>query len=420
LTQAEIERQLSAIVEREGFQVDAGAARLLAQRAQGSLRDAEVLLDQVVAAADGPVSREVVERLLGLTGAETYLALSERIAARDARGALALLDQVLSQGAHLSEFLQGWIEHWRDLMLLTVSEDLGGLAGPGDDLAPRARALAGAWSRADLARLVGIALNAGREMRRSDFPRVHLELALVEMAELPTAAELGRLLDRLDALGVPALSPATPRGGPAAPGPAPVAAPGPGASRAPRGSSGAPAGGGGGKSAGGAMALAADPIAARDAQGTGELSMPTAEERAAAQSTLPVEEEAAAEGGVEVASAGAADLRWAETITRVRARRASLASILTDAVAVEMAPGILRARFGSTFHREKLLEPRNRELLNEEVRAVYGRGIRLEIEAGEPRNRPPAGEPAPPRPPTRFSPGVETILERFDGVILDP
>jgi hypothetical protein len=88
-------------------------------------------------------------------------------------------------------------------------------------------------------------------------------------------------------------------------------------------------------------------------------------------------------------------------------------------VAVETAPGLLRARFGSAFHREKLLEPRNRELLNEEVRAVLGRGVRLEIEAGEPRSQPASAAPASP-PPARFSPGVETILERFDGVILDP
>jgi DNA polymerase-3 subunit gamma/tau len=155
-----------------------------------------VLLDQVVAAAEGAVGREVVERLLGLTGAETYLALSERIAARDARGALLLLDQALAQGAHLSEFLQGWIEHWRDLLLAAVSPELSGLTTTGDELAARARTLAGSWSRADLARLLGIVLVAGREMRKSEFPRVHLELAMVEMAELPTAADLGRLLDR--------------------------------------------------------------------------------------------------------------------------------------------------------------------------------------------------------------------------------
>jgi hypothetical protein len=135
---------------------------------------------------------------------------------------------------------------------------------------------------------------------------------------------------------------------------------------------------------------------------------------AATVAEVPVESPAP-----EATPGGAGDPRWTEILGRMRTRRASLASILTDAVTVDVASGVLRVRFGSAFHREKLLEPRNRELLNEEIRAVYGRGIRLEIEAGEPGARPPAPEPASP-PPARFSAGVETFLEKFDGVILDP
>lgn len=109
---------------------------------------------------------------------------------------------------------------------------------------------------------------------------------------------------------------------------------------------------------------------------------------------------------------------WPTIVTRVRARKASLASILADAQSVELGGGVLRVRFGSSFHRAKLVEPRNRELMLEEVRAVCGRGTRLEIEAGD-RPAATAAEPTAAPPPARFSEGVETILERFDGVILD-
>jgi len=391
LTQVEIESQLGAIVEHETFPVDAGAIRLLAQRAQGSLRDAEVLLDQVVAAAEGAVGREVVERLLGLTGAETYLALSERIAARDPKGALVLLDQALAQGAHLSEFLQGWIEHWRDLLLAAVSPELSGLTQSGDELAARARTLAASWSRADLARLLAIVLVAGREMRKSEFPRVHLELAMVEMAELPTAADLGRLLDRLDALG------AAPDA--AAPGRGPIGY-GPGPARAEGGGSGAPAPGNPAPPS--RSPQRATPEEPRDRPAEPRAQAPSAHSSPAAPDV----------------PAGEASAAWPAIVNRVRARKASLASILADAMHAELANGVLRVRFSSSFHREKLVEPRNKELLLEEVRAVCGRGTRLEIEAGERPAATQADTPAAP-PPARFSDGVETILERFDGVILD-
>ena len=107
---------------------------------------------------------------------------------------------------------------------------------------------------------------------------------------------------------------------------------------------------------------------------------------------------------------------WSDAVIHHDA--AKVASILADAQSVELGGGVLRVRFGSSFHREKLVEPRNRELLIEEVRAVCGRGTRLEIEAGE-RPATPTTEAQAASPPARFSQGVETILERFDGVILD-
>jgi DNA polymerase-3 subunit gamma/tau len=395
LTPAEIEAQLTSIVQREGFQVDEAATRLLAQRAQGSLRDAEVLLDQVIAAVEGKVTREVVERLLGLTGAETFVVLSERIAARDPRGALVLLDQVLAQGAHLGELVQGWSEHWRDLLLLSVSDELAGMAGAGGDLESRMRALARAWPRADVARLLGILLAAGREMKKSEFPRVHFELALVEMAELPTAADLRHLVDRLDALG-PGAKPVAP--GPAAaaaPAAAPPAAPSPRPPASPRPAASAP------------LPVGAAPAAPIDAPAPSAADAPPAP-------VAPDPEAGAGSGG-----ASGIETQWRQILERVRARKASLASILAEATGVQLAGDVLQVQFGPPFLREKVLEPRNRELLLEEVRSAFGRGIRVEVEAGARTERPTEAPGAPGPAPARFSTGVETILERFDGVILD-
>ncbi len=280
-----------------------------------------------------------------------------------------LLDQVLAQGAHLGELVQGWSEHWRDLLLLSVSDELAGVAGATGDLATRLKALARAWPRADVARLLGILLAAGREMKKSEFPRVHFELALVEMAELPTAADLRQLLDRLDALGAggkpaaPASAPsaAPPAAMPAAPAPRPAAAPPPAMSAPPALTS--------------SPRVASPPPAAAPP--------PPA---AAAPAAAPPE--AGGDGGG-TSGLSSTDARWAQVLERVRARKASLASILAEATRVELEDGVLRVQFGPPFLREKVLEPRNRELLLEEVRSAFGRGIRVEIEAGARAERTP-------------------------------
>jgi DNA polymerase III gamma/tau subunit len=253
------------------------------------------------------------------------------------------------------------------------------------------RALARAWPRADVARLLGILLAAGREMKKSEFPRVHFELALVEMAELPTAADLRQLLDRLDALGAGGKPAAPIPEAPPAPAARPAATPPLAAPSPPR------------------MATPAADPAPVAAPPPGDAPRPAGSPA----------EPAASEAGREAGGASGSNARWAQVLERVRARKASLASILGEATRVELSEGALRVQFGPPFLREKVLEPRNRELLLEEVREAFGRGIRLEIEAGARSERAPEAPGSSGPPPARFSSGVETILERFDGVILD-
>jgi DNA polymerase-3 subunit gamma/tau len=470
LSLRDIEEQLAKIIAEEKFRLDAGALRVLSQRAQGSLRDAEVLLDQVVAASDGgALTRDLVERLLGLTGVDTYLALTERLAAHDAAGALALLDRVLGEGANLGELATGFIEHLRHLLVLSISSDLAPTLGLTDDLVDRYQDQLKSWSKGDAARLLALALSAAREMRRSEFPRVYFELALVEMAELSSTADLRALLARLDALGggsalpggagggsatgvppgdprrtvppsrratgarmaAPAVlvSPAVPDGmtspaaiatsSPATAMPSPIAAP----SLVPAVAIGAP------------PSQVADRPSTRAAAapvlppGPAPLAEPAAFEEESASSS-PAVAGLVADLAAPAAGAAAADPRWLRVVERIRMRKTSLASLLAEAREVGFAGGVLAITFpaGQSFYRGKVLEPRNMSIITEEVRAEFGPGVRLELartegEAMAP-GRPPSDAAAGPgaarsASPARFSAGVGEIVERFDGVILD-
>ncbi len=459
----DIEEQLEKIVVEEKFRLEAGALRVLSQRAQGSLRDAEVLLDQVVAAADGgALTRDVVERLLGLTGVDTYLALTERLAARDAGGALALFDRVLGEGANLGELATGFIEHLRHLLVLSISRDLASTLGLTDDLVSRYEDQLKFWSKGDVTRILSLALAAAREMRRSEFPRVYFELALVEMAEMSSTADLRALLTRLDALG----------------GGAPMTAAGSaggGLAGAPRaeGRRSDPAPGGSPRRTQGAQpaespdprsrpssvtvpapSMIADRPALRSAAGTPAIPGPEpgveadAEEEseapaglmadlaaaslapttgpAIAPTTAPAIAPTTAPAIAPTTGPAAADPRWLRVVERIRMRKTSLASLLAEAREVGFAGGVLAVAFpdGQSFYRGKVLDPRNMSIITEEVRAEFGPGVRLDVARGDqPAPAPARSEPGAPRKsapsPARFSAGVEEIVERFDGIILD-
>lgn len=94
-------RQLMAIAEKEGFAIEADAARLIAERSRGGFRDGISMLDQLsaLASADKPLSASDVAQYLGLSATETLENLLALYQQHDASGALSVLNELEKTGA---------------------------------------------------------------------------------------------------------------------------------------------------------------------------------------------------------------------------------------------------------------------------------------------------------------------------------
>ena len=170
---------------------------LIARRAEGGLRDALSLLDQVIAAVDGPIDRDAVESFLGLVGDEFYAALVDRLAEHDAAGALKLLDETYRRGADLRDLADGLAQSLRNLLFLRVGDDLAPLLdAPESDLA-RQKVQAMRFSRETLLELVDRAAILVPDLRKSETPRLTMEIALAEMAEMSARMPMGEAVERL-------------------------------------------------------------------------------------------------------------------------------------------------------------------------------------------------------------------------------
>ncbi|MBA2225028.1 DNA polymerase III subunit gamma/tau [Thermogemmata fonticola] len=115
---AQIAQHLQRIVQKEGREAEPEALRLVARKAAGSMRDAQSLLDQLLAAESGCLTVQRVRQVLGLSSEEQVLQLAEAVFRRDAAGALQLLQQWYDQGLQAGELIDQLIAHWRNLMLL--------------------------------------------------------------------------------------------------------------------------------------------------------------------------------------------------------------------------------------------------------------------------------------------------------------
>jgi DNA polymerase-3 subunit gamma/tau len=214
----QIVQRLRDIVAGEGMQADDDALELLARRAGGSMRDAQSLLDQLLAFGEDRLTADQVHHLLGTAGDDRVSDLVEAVLAPDAQKALDLLDNAITSGLQLGELLDQLLAYWRDMMVVQV----GGAKGR--DLSVPARLVAKVESRAQAvgldAILAGLDVLAATKarLRGSNHGRTLVEMALVRLGRLKdllSVGDLARMLSR----------PGGERVASAAPPPARVAAP---------------------------------------------------------------------------------------------------------------------------------------------------------------------------------------------------
>ena len=334
----ELIAHLMTIAKAEKVKLDDDAAGLIARASEGSVRDALSRLDQALAVAPEGVTAAVVAQALGLGGLDAFFDLAEAIAARDAKQALETLDRRSDGGLDVEEIADGLTHHLRQLLILAVDPGLAKLieAAPSDR--ERYAAQATKFRANDLTAMLSLLLESRGQLRRAEAPRVLIEVCLVELCSLPSASDVGDLIQRLEALE---------------------------------------------KRLGGASAAppprAPEPLRASASQTTPqpprvapEPPAPPKAERAEAAAEPP-------EARVAPADQEDAVVRWRQAVDRVKERKLLLGTCLEEGLFLGIAGSNVRVALSPehAFHRAMLEMKENREILNQEFERLYGRGTSL-------------------------------------------
>jgi DNA polymerase-3 subunit gamma/tau len=198
----DIIRRLQEVLESEGAEAPEEALRTIARRADGGMRDALSLLDQVLALTGGEVSQEAVGRILGLVAEDRYAELMELLRERRHGDVFGFVEGLLDEGYDMAEFHRGLIDALRNLLRLKLS---GGSDHPdlSESQAGVYRERAEAFSAGDLVRMLAQAteMEASGSLRRSAHPRLLLEMLLLRMSYQDRTVELEALLRGLGGEG---------------------------------------------------------------------------------------------------------------------------------------------------------------------------------------------------------------------------
>ncbi len=193
----EIISRLDGVCKAEKIQADEGSLSVLAQAAEGSMRDALSLLDQVIAACGEHLEENRVRQLLGVVPSRLLREITEAIHASDGRRVLELVNQLAAEGYELAHFCGEFVRYIRNLMIAKSCGTKSALLQVASDERETLGQLSGLFSEEDLTRFFQILLRAEGELRYSLDPRFHLEMALLRLVHSKRLASLESLLSQL-------------------------------------------------------------------------------------------------------------------------------------------------------------------------------------------------------------------------------
>ena len=118
----DISTTLRYIANDSNITIDDDAINIIAKMSDGGLRDAESILDQVIAFGEGSITKDTVSELLGLMPRDILFELDRAGADEDISIAFKITNRIFSQGKNITQFVEELIDHFRNIMLIKVSD----------------------------------------------------------------------------------------------------------------------------------------------------------------------------------------------------------------------------------------------------------------------------------------------------------
>jgi len=178
----EITTQLEEIVSRENLAVDKEVLFAIAKSSDGSLRDAESVLDQLISFSKERISLKDIISVLGLVEQEALFEITDKIIQKDAKGALVLLNSLIDNGKDISVLLTSLIEHFRNLMVAKVSGADAKLIDLPEHICERLFSQSQEFSLEEIFSAFNILVNTQEMSKRLESLRIPLEINLIRLA----------------------------------------------------------------------------------------------------------------------------------------------------------------------------------------------------------------------------------------------
>jgi DNA polymerase-3 subunit gamma/tau len=192
-----IKSTLNNIAKEEKISIDDKTLTLISKKADGALRDAQSLFDQVISFCGEKIDSETVSKMLNLIDDDLFFTISDAILEKDFNVVFQTTDKIYQNGWDFIDFTDGLLEHFRNILTVILTERTE-LVETADVYRTKYANYIQTFSKGDLLRILNYLSKLQQELRYSNNQKLKIEIALTNLVGLEKSATLSEIISGLE------------------------------------------------------------------------------------------------------------------------------------------------------------------------------------------------------------------------------
>jgi len=192
--------KLKQIIKQEKLKIKDDALFYIARASQGSLRDAESVLDQLASYSEKEIDFEDVVSILGVYDQRVLFEFTQATISKDAKELLTMVEREINSGKGGDQFISSLVDYFRGLMMTRLSDDPARVINLPPESISQMAAQAGSFSIEEIIYIIDVLTNARLSIKKRVSPRVVLEMAVIKIARRGLLVSVDEVLGRLNEL----------------------------------------------------------------------------------------------------------------------------------------------------------------------------------------------------------------------------
>lgn len=194
-----IMEHLRHICTEDKISIEEEALLQIAKKADGSMRDSQSILDQIISFSGSEIKFEDVAQALGVIHQDIFFRITDLVKDRDLKGLILLAAEIFESGYDLNELLLGLEDHFRNILVMH-STGKSELIEASENFLELYKQAATKFTENDLINYLQIIGDTALAVRNSQQPNLKFELGLLKLAKMPSSVEVSDVLEKLDLL----------------------------------------------------------------------------------------------------------------------------------------------------------------------------------------------------------------------------